>query len=458
MRQLLRPTLVRRIFFSLLLACTLIWVCLMGLNLYLNMGDDKTTEELTSVSNYVADGLAGISDEKAAAAFVQGAVGETRRDAYQWRNFRRIQYALTNRAGDVIGANSGKHAVSMAVAAGQVTPIDIGGDRFLLTKRETQAWTIYVALPLHSFYGILRDDWLGMLLQVLIVFPFIFVAAWIAIARGMRPLQQLSASIAARGSDDLTPVAVDPRFDELRPLVAALNSLLLQLRNKLSREHAFVQDAAHELRTPLAVISAQVHVMSMAGSASERLDAERQMDSAIARSAHLVHQLLDLTKLDNETVCAAVMLDVVALVRQELAPRVPAALQRQLDLSLDTPDTLIMLLELQAFLSVLHNLVDNALRYVHDGGRIKVKIRRGDAGVSLSVADNGPGIPPEHAALVFERFHRVLQTSAPGSGLGLAITRRAAARLGGTVELSAGLDGKGCCFELLLPSGQATHQ
>ena len=131
--------------------------------------------------------------------------------------------------------------------------------------------------------------------------------------------------------------------------------------------------------------------------------------------------------------------------------------QRQLDLSPDTPDTLVMMLEPQAFLSVLHNLVDNALHYVHDGGRIKVKIRPVATGVRLSVADNGPAIAPEHAALGFERFHRVLQTSASGSGLGLAISRRAATRLGGTVELSAGLDGKGCCFALLFPSVPAAH-
>lgn len=449
--QLFRPTLVRRVFVSLLLACTLTWVALMGLSLYLNMGDGKTTQELASVSDYVAEGLAGIDDDKAAAAFVAGAVGETSRDAYNWRNFREVQYELTNSAGQVIESSGGSRPSTMTVAAGAVTPVTLHERRFLLTRRDANGRTLYLALPLHSFFGILRDDWLGLLLQVLLVFPFFFAAAWLAITRGLRPLQQLSATIAARGSDDLTPVAVEPRFDELRPLVTALDSLLLALRNKVSREHAFVQDAAHELRTPLAVISAQAHVMGMAASPSERLAAERQMDQAIARAAHLVHQLLDLARLDNDSASQITTVDLVELVRQHLAPRVPAAHACGLELSLETPDSLLISTEPQVLLSVLHNLVDNALRYVPAGGRVLVEIQRTNTGVSLSVSDDGPGIPAEQMELAFERFHRVLQTNAAGAGLGLPITRKAAARLGGTITLSMGLDGKGCRFELLLP-------
>jgi two-component system sensor histidine kinase QseC len=146
------------------------------------------------------------------------------------------------------------------------------------------------------------------------------------------------------------------------------------------------------------------------------------------------------------------MIEVVALVRQELAPRVPAAMKRNLDLSLETADSLMVVIDLQAFLSVLHNLVDNALRYVQDGGRVLVEIRASDGEMMLSVSDNGPGIAQEHAALVFERFHRVAQDKVPGSGLGLAIARKAAARLNGTLELSRGLDGSGARFELTLPA------
>jgi len=450
MKQLFRPTLVRRVFVSMLLACMLIWALFMSINLYANMGDAQTSEEVTGVSDYLADGLSGIDDDKAAAAFVQGAIGETKRDAYNWRNFRFIKYSLKDKRGRDVLTNTRQSG--LGAETNKVTSIQIRGGRFLMTRRDTDRWSLEIALPLHDFWGILRDDWLGTMMTVLIAFPFVFIAVWSAIARGLGPLRLLSERIAARDSDDLTPVNVDPRFEELKPLVSALDSLLLQLRNKVSREHAFVQDAAHELRTPLAVISAQAHVMSMAGSTDERLDAERQMDQAIARAAHLIHQLLDLAKLDNQATEKAVMVDVVALVRQELAPRVPVAMQRRLDLSLETPDSLLFTIEPQAFLSVLHNLVDNALRYVQEGGRVLVEIRSADGGMVLSVADNGPGIPQDHAALVFERFHRVAQDKITGSGLGLAIARKAAARLNGNLDLSGGLDGLGTKFELSLPA------
>lgn len=448
MRQLFRPTLVRRVFVSLLIASSLIWVFMMGLSLYINMGDDKTTEELVGVRDYLVQGLSNIDDEKAAAAFVQGAVGETHRDAYNWRNFRNIKYLLKDHSGRILTANPLQWRPDMGPVAGQTRPIKINGHRFLLTRGKTTRWSLDIALPLHSFAGILRDDWLGMLLQILIVFPFIFAAVWIAIARGLEPLRQLSGKIAARGSDDLTAIDVDHKFDELKPLVTALNSLLLQLRNKVSREHAFVQDAAHELRTPLAVISAQAHVLGMADSASERRAAESQMDQAIARAAHLIHQLLDLAKFDHEKSQAPLALDIVALVRQELASLVPNAAKRNIELSLDTCEMLIAPIDRHAFLSVLHNLVDNALRYVHEGGRVAVELSYADGVLSLSVADNGPGIAPDHRALVFERFHRVTQTGASGSGLGLAIASKAALRLNGALRLSDGLDGRGCRFSL----------
>ena len=449
MKQLFQPTLVRRVFLSLLIVSSLIWVLMMALSLYINMGAAKTTEELVGVRDYLVDGLSNIDDEKAAAAFVQGAIGETHRDAYNWRNFRSIKFVLKDRAGRVVLAN-GRKPVALHGAAGTVTALQIGERQFLLTRGDTRRWSLDIALPLHSFMGIVRDDWLGMLLSILIVFPFIFTAVWIAIARGLRPLRQLSETLVARGSDDLTPINVDPTFEELKPLVSALDNLLLKLRDKVSREHAFVQDAAHELRTPLAVISAQAHVLGMAEGPAERQAAERQMDHAIARAAHLIGQLLDLAKFDHAVAQTSVSVDLVALVRQELAPLVPAAMQRGLDLSLDTPESVIVTIDRQALLSVLHNLVDNALRYVQQGGRVLVEIRHVDGALAISVADNGPGIPDDQAALVFERFHRVTQTGASGSGLGLAIARKAALRLNGEISLTGGLDGRGCRFELQL--------
>jgi two-component system sensor histidine kinase QseC len=448
MKSWFRPTLIRRVFLSLLAASCLIWVVVMGIILADNLGTGKTSEELTNLSNYLVDGLKEIDDPVAARAFVLGAIGETRRDAYNWRNFRSIKMQLTDRDGRVLLSNLREGQRPLAGKAGHIESIMNG--RFLMRRGDTARWSIHIALPLHDFTGILRDDWLALTLNILIAFPIIFIPVWLAIATGLRPLRQLSERIAARSSDDLSPLGFDPKYAEIKPLAASLDNLLMQLRDKISREQSFVHDAAHELRTPIAVISAQTHVMSMASSEQDRREAEQQMDQAIARSAHLITQLLDLAKLDGKSAQPGVTINVAQLLRQDLAQRAPLALAKKISLSLDAPDTLMANLEPQVFRSVLHNLVDNALRYVHEGGRVAVSLGHSAGGMTLSVEDDGPGIAPELHEQVFERFYRCAGHDASGAGLGLAIARQAAARLRGTLHLSAGPDGRGCLFALTI--------
>jgi signal transduction histidine kinase len=450
MNSWLRPTLIRRVFLALLGACFVIWGVLMSLILAVNLGDGKTGEELDNLSAYLVSGLTDIDDAGAARAFVMGAVGETHRDVYNWRNFRLVKMQLSDQRGRVLLSNLKPGAAPLAGRLGRITGINIEQRRFLLMRRDTPRWSIQLALPMHSVKGILRDDWLGLALDILIAFPLVFIPVWLAIATGLRPLQQLSDRIARRGADDLSPLNIDPKYEEMKPLVASLDSLLLQLRNKISREQAFVHDAAHELRTPIAVVSAQIHVLGKANCEQERREAAQQMDQAIARSAHLIAQLLDLARLDGNAVQAQVTVDAAKLLRQDLAQRAPAAMARKISLSLEAPDALLASLEPHAFRSVLHNLVDNALRYVQEGGRVDVCLSPLPGGLVLSVVDDGPGIAPEQQALVFERFYRGAGHDASGAGLGLAIARQAAARLNATLQLSSGPGGRGCRFALTI--------
>lgn len=452
MQALWRPTLVRRVFLSLLAASAIIWIVMMAINLSVTLSDGRTRDEVSNLTDYLADGLGQMDSDAAARAFVLGAIGETRRDAYNWRNFRMVRYQLQDRAGKALLSNMRPGAPALQGVAGRVSEAYFHGQRFLVARADTARWSVQVALPMHHLIGVLRDDWLPLTLDILIAFPLVFVPVWIAVARGLRPLQLLSDRLAARGADELSPIGVDPKYAELKPLVASLDSLLLQLKGKISREHAFVHDAAHELRTPIAVISAQAHVLGMAAAPQERLAAERHMDLAIARAAHLIHQLLDLARLDGRPAPKAAVIDVAQLVRTDLAQRVPAARARGLDLSLEAPDALPYALEPQVFRSVLHNLVDNAIRYVQTGGRVVVELQLVDGRLLLAVADDGPGIAEAERALVFERFYRGAANEVPGAGLGLAIARQAAASMQGEIVLLPGSGGRGCRFELTVRS------
>ena len=137
--------------------------------------------------------------------------------------------------------------------------------------------------------------------------------------------------------------------------------------------------------------------------------------------------------------------------RGALAQAAPQAIARQIELSLDAPDTLPARLDQPAFESIAHNLIDNALRYTPHGGNVAVALRREGAALQLSVQDDGPGIPTSEHQRVFERFYRGAGHAANGSGLGLAIVRQAVLRMGGQVQIGVGVNGKGVGFFVSIP-------
>jgi len=144
--------------------------------------------------------------------------------------------------------------------------------------------------------------------------------------------------------------------------------------------------------------------------------------------------------------------DLVPLLEQALAAVAERAEANGLELRLDAPESLPAVLPLASWHSVLHNLLDNALRYVPAGGRVEVSLqRRPDAGVELRVADDGPGLPPASRERAFDRFWREPGQAVSGTGLGLAIVQQAARQLGGLIQIEDGLSGRGIAFVLSLP-------
>ena len=222
--------------------------------------------------------------------------------------------------------------------------------------------------------------------------------------------------------------------------------MLSQLRHKVAREHAFVQDAAHEIRTPMAVIIAQAHVMARTDSTQERLAAQEHLDRAIARASHLAQQLLDLAALDDAKSPEQRTLDIAHWLRQLLAQATPAAMERQIELSLDAPDSVMHAVEESALESIVLNLLDNAVRYVQVGGTVLVTLSNDHDKFRIAVQDDGPGIAPDEQTRVFDRFYRGTWHEVTGSGLGLAIVQQACQRLGATVHIGPGLLGRGVGF------------
>ncbi|MBU0827865.1 MAG: HAMP domain-containing histidine kinase, partial [Gammaproteobacteria bacterium] len=170
-----------------------------------------------------------------------------------------------------------------------------------------------------------------------------------------------------------------------------------------------------------------------------------------ARTSHLAQQLLDLAALDEAQRPAPRDLDVAQWLRAALAQAAPQAMAQQIELSLDAPDTLPARLDLPALESIVHNLIDNAVRYTTAGGNVAVGLQQDGAQLHLVVQDDGPGIPVTERSRVFERFYRGLGHAANGSGLGLAIVQQAVRRMGGQVQVGDGLSGKGVGFFVSIP-------
>jgi two-component system sensor histidine kinase QseC len=277
----------------------------------------------------------------------------------------------------------------------------------------------------------------------------LMLAAWLIVATGLRPLHDMAAMIALRSDADLSALPDSP-YRELAPLVNALNGLMTRLGARIAREHEVLVDAAHELKTPLAAIQLNAHLLlsrAQAGNLAGSLEAGEHLRDGVTRATHNVHQMLALERLGADlTSTAAAWLAPEGFLRDRLAIAASLALQRDIDIELSSCAacaSCMLLAHRESLAAMLDNLVGNAIKYSPDGAAVLVGLaRKGDL-LLLTIRDQGPGIDPALHAKVFERFYRVPGQLQSGSGLGLAIARRAAARCEAGIRLASGPHGAG---------------
>jgi two-component system, OmpR family, sensor histidine kinase QseC len=286
------------------------------------------------------------------------------------------------------------------------------------------------------------------------VIPIVLIPVWLTVRAALGPLRRLSSILAQRSLHDASPLSAPTPYKELMPLEASLNRLFERVGAGLAREKSFVNDAAHEMRTPLAVISTQAHLLA-ASEGAAREEARGRLQSAIERASHLTQQLLRLAQADATTQATRQPVDVMNVARDALAGFVERAAAQQSELSLEGPDNLLVHSDHRGLRSVFENLIDNALRYGGPGVTVEVRVagsRAADATLwQLWVADNGPGIPVPRREHVFERFWRGQHDHSRGAGLGLAIVREVVRSMGGNVHVEDGLQGKGCAIVVRMP-------
>ncbi|WP_137173462.1 ATP-binding protein [Massilia sp. HP4] len=328
-----------------------------------------------------------------------------------------------------------------------------------VATREAYAWVRWEARD--ALQGIVverrhevDDEWMfsiggvGFLLSSTIFsLPLLLIPAWLIVGIGLRPLRTIASHIAQRSDADLTPLP-DSTYRELSPLVDAINGLMARLSQRIEHEHEFLTDAAHELKTPLAAIQINAHVlMSRAGNEVAERCAEPAagLRSGVARATHTVHQLLALERARAEPQVdhPRPLTDVAEFVRDRVAAAAHLAVARNIEIEFHADGEGSLPLHLESMASAVDNLISNAIKYSPQDGRIAVRLTRIGHIFCLAIADQGPGIAPELRDKVFDRFYRVPGQEQSGSGLGLAIAERGAARNGGIIVLSDGEGGRG---------------
>jgi len=203
------------------------------------------------------------------------------------------------------------------------------------------------------------------------------------------------------------------------------NHLFIRIQELLEAQRRLVADAAHELRTPLAVVAAQAHVLEHAQNQAQRFKASRELQQGVDRGAQVIRQLLVVARLEaREQSFERAPLDMADLAQKRVAALVPQALAKGQDLGYEGPASLAWEGDASILGSALDNLLVNALQYTPPGTTITLRLVQDIDGVLLEIEDTGPGIPAEFHESIFDRFTRLPGTQEPGTGLGLAIVRR----------------------------------
>ena len=281
----------------------------------------------------------------------------------------------------------------------------------------------------------ISSDLLALFASLLLILTAVI---WFAIGSGLAPLKQLADQIQRRNVDNLHAVNIDNVPTEVRAIVRALNRLFQRLSDALTRERHITSDAAHELRTPLAAVKLHAELALSARENEEKNRSLQYVLESVNRSSHLVDQLLKLARLEPQAIEQQHRpVDLVTLAQQLLHEHQTQAEARQIELHAELPAACIIPGDEDSLRLMLRNLLDNAIRYTQQGGRVLVRLEQTGSRTCLIVQDNGPGISEANRQRIFERFYRVENHENTGCGIGMAIVARVCELHNARIELTA---------------------
>lgn len=316
--------------------------------------------------------------------------------------------------------------------------LSVDGEDYRVVIRSTADGSrVVVAQEAGMRNEIARGSALRTIAPMLLLAPLLVLVVATMVRKLLTPITQLSEEVNARSEQALHPVEVDNVPVELRPFLAAINGLLARVKQSMDMQRRFLADAAHELRSPLAALSLQTERLAQADMSATAKDRLITVREGIERGRHLLEQLLSLARAQADSprnATSSVAVDL--LVRKVIEDFIYQAEAKSIDLGMTNSDDAVVVADEMAILTVVKNLMDNAIRYSPQGSQIDVGVYLNAEHVNITVSDHGPGIPAPERERVFEPFYRILGTEESGSGLGLSIVKEIAARLEAEVTLT----------------------
>src|SRR6267378_4109076 len=292
---------------------------------------------------------------------------------------------------------------------------------------------IEVAQTMRAHRALANQIWKQAVRQELLMLALAIALVWLGLRRGLMPVLRLRDQVLRRKPGTLEPLDATSAPRELTPLADAMNDYVRRLDEHMSAHGRFVAYASHQLRTVLTVLNTQVSYALGNADPAAREDALRGIRDGVQQGIRLVNQPLREAEVD--------LAEVVQRVLEELAALAQA---RNIDLGFERKGEAATVRGTPSMLhELVANLVDNAIRYTPPGGVVTAAVLGSTSGVTLRVADNGPGIPADQRERVFERFYRLHDDGPGGSGLGLPIVREIAAASRADVKLSDPPSGNG---------------
>ena len=389
--------------------------------------------------------------------------GDSVRVAYMWVDTTERTERTTERTAE----RTTERTTERTPARGAARPGERSGER--AGERSTgSAPLVQVAETLGKRSRLATEIIKGVILPQFVILPLAVLLVWLALARGIAPLNELQQRIRRRDSNDLSPIDEREAPEEVSPLVRAINDLLGRLDQSMRSQKHFLADAAHQLKTPLAGLRTQAEL------AQRQIDAGQHDPQALKKSlqqiarssqsaAHMVNQLLAMASAENQQHASQrQVVNLARLATETVRDFVPRALEKRIDLGYEGPESNggaaaaspalslpssaapprhpkgpLVLGHPMLLRELIRNLVDNALQYTPAGGTVTVRVTDDPFGqvVVLQVEDSGPGIALAEREQVFQPFYRSLGTNVDGSGLGLAIVREIAQQHGAEMTL-----------------------